>query len=226
MRKIIAVLGLVILIAGVGTIVFLNSLGQKALSLDRYDYKNLANQITKFQYDSVGNLIATTGNTEYTYDSANQSTTLSNPLYGMNVEVSKRTITENESTSITIFLSNQSAKPYAETITLLAPNFSSNPSATSKKLIVPVGQKSASATWILTPQKTGSYELGVTSLKSKGTVVLGIVVTNVLGLTPLQAQILAYIGSAFGPILTVPWWLEVWQKRKKNLPARSRRKKR
>lgn len=39
-------------------------------------------------------------------------------------------------------------------------------------------------------------------------------VTNIFGLRASQAFLLSIVLAAFGPILTVPFWLDKWQKRK------------
>ncbi len=43
---------------------------------------------------------------------------------------------------------------------------------------------------------------------------VGISVTNVFGLQASHASLLSIVSAAFGPILTIPFWLDKWQKRK------------
>ncbi len=76
--------------------------------------------------------------------------------------------------------------------------------------LLPKGK--GSLAWILTPHKTGSFQIVVTDILD--TRVFGVTVTNVFGLNTLQAQLLSVVGGLFGPIFTIPWWLDKWQRRK------------
>jgi hypothetical protein len=68
--------------------------------------------------------------------------------------------------------------------------------------------------WVLKPREISAFEIAITA--GNQTQVIGIVVTNVLGFTAAQVQILSYVSSFLGPMLTAPWWYEQWEKRKKS----------
>jgi len=130
------------------------------------------------------------------------------PLGG--AHVSKRTMTENESQALTVDLVNQNGQECEVTAKLSAPNFDIAPSEESQTITLP-SHGNASLVWILTPQKTGVFEVLISAESDYQ--VIGINVTNLLGLSPIQAQLLSYIGSFFGPMLTAPWWYEKWKER-------------
>lgn len=46
---------------------------------------------------------------------------------------------------------------------------------------------------------------------------VGISVTNILGLQASQASLFSMVSATFGPILTIPFWLDKWQKRKEKV---------
>jgi len=96
-------------------------------------------------------------------------------------------------------------------IALRAPGFELAPLKEEQKIALPPKGKGSLA-WILTPHKTGSFQVVVTDILD--TRVFGVTVTNVLGLNTFQAQLLTAIGGLFGPIFTIPWWLEKWQQRR------------
>ena len=56
--------------------------------------------------------------------------------------------------------------------------------------------------------KTVGYRTGYTTAE--------ITVTDIFGLTPLQAKLLSYVGMICGPMLTIPWWYEQRQRRLDN----------
>ena len=215
MKTLFAITGVVILIFGIGIGIGVHNLNKQAFSVDRYVVG--FNDTVEYQYDATGSLVKTESgqHVKYSYDIENNLIQLSSQKRVIEAEISKRTITENESLSVTVFFSNWTSRAYSETISLLAPNFTVAPRDVQRTVAVPVGDKSASAMWILTPQKIGTYEIAITSPHYPGTVIFGIVVTNVFGFSPLQAQIFSYIGSALGAMLTIPWWLEQWGKKKK-----------
>lgn len=129
------------------------------------------------------------------------------------VDVSRRTMTENESQAVTVILSNHWDMDCAETITINAPNFDISPYEQEKSITIPKGE-SHSEIWILTPRRVGAFEIAVGIESSGESQTVGINVTNLLGLTAGQAQMISYIGSFLGPILTAPWWLELLKKSK------------
>lgn len=130
------------------------------------------------------------------------------------VTLSQRVMTEKESQALRVVLANLNGPGTCHTaIRLAALNFDIAPAATERVVALEPGGHPVTIVWILKPQEAGSFEIAVTA--GNQTEVLGIVVTNVLGLTAVQIQILSYISSFLGPMLTAPWWIEQWQKRQR-----------
>jgi hypothetical protein len=128
------------------------------------------------------------------------------------VALSNRVMTEKESQTLRIVLANTEGVETCHTaVRLAAVNFEVAPPAAERLVALEPGGNPVTLLWILKPKETGSFELAVTA--GSETWILGIVVTNVLGFTAVQVQILSYISSLLGPMLTAPWWYEQWQKR-------------
>jgi len=128
--------------------------------------------------------------------------------------LSKRVMTEKESQTLTIVLANLSGLETCHTtVRLAALDFEIAPPVTEREVALEPDGKPVTLLWILKPRETGSFEIAITA--GNQVQVLGIVVTNVLGFTAGQVQILSSISSLLGPMLTVPWWYEQWEKRKK-----------
>ena len=139
------------------------------------------------------------------------------PLCVWEVTLPQRVLVEDNSQSIVVHATDPADTACQSALTLSAPGFGITPH--KEEQIVTVKPKgSSSVAWILTPQKSGSYEIAVSD--GINTQVFGVTVTNLLGLTALQAQIMATLGTLFGPIITVPWWIERWQQRKR-LPTQT-----
>ena len=127
----------------------------------------------------------------------------------------QRVLSEDTSHTITINATNGTDTNCASALTLLAPGFDVSPRKEAQTVTAkPKGQ--GSVAWIITPQKSGSFEIAVTD--GIDTRVIGVTVTNLLGLTATQAQLFAAVGTLFGPMLTVPWWFERLQQRKRQQP--------
>lgn len=84
------------------------------------------------------------------------------------------------------------------TISLTAPDFEIG-NTPVRAIEVPPGRRTAYVFWILSPKKPGRFKVAIEALSEKGfstqNTVLGIVVTDVLGLSPRQAKMLA--GAVF-----------------------------
>lgn len=129
------------------------------------------------------------------------------------VSLPQRVLTEDNSQSIVIHATDPADVDCQSALTLLAPGFDISPRKEEQIITVkPKGRSSIA--WIVTPQKLGAFEIAVTD--GIDTRVMGVTVTNVLGLTALQAQILVVAGSLFGPMFTIPWWYDRMQQRKRN----------
>ena len=124
----------------------------------------------------------------------------------------QRVLSENNSQTIVINATNTADADCQSELSLLAPGFDISPRKDTQTVTAkPQGQ--GSIAWIVIPHKSGSFDIVISDgLKTQ---VAGITVTNILGLTATQAQICSILGSLLGPMFTVPWWVERWQKRKR-----------
>lgn len=125
------------------------------------------------------------------------------------VSIDRQVMTENESQAITVFLSSDVA--CEARVSMLNTNFDLSPEIKQQSVrLAPNTQGLVS--WVISPQELGTFAviLQVGNFQES----IGITVTNALGFTVAQVQIFSIISSVFGPMLTVPWWVEQWQKRK------------
>ncbi len=134
------------------------------------------------------------------------------PLCLWEINSTQRVLSENASHSITINATNAYDVDCESVLTFLAPGFDISPR--KEDLIVTAKPKcQGSIAWVVTPQKSGSFEIVVTD--GIDTRIIGITVTNILGLTAAQAQIFSVLGTLFGPMFTIPWWIDRVQQRKR-----------
>lgn len=134
------------------------------------------------------------------------------PICTWEVKQPNRVMAENKSQAISIKTSNSADKQCETYLSLRAPGFDMSPAKEEQKIILPPNGK-GSISWIITPRKTGTFAVTVSDVVN--TKIFGISVTNVFGFTATQAKVFSIIGSLFGPIFTIPWWLEKWLARKK-----------
>lgn len=131
-----------------------------------------------------------------------------------NVSLSDRVMTEKESQTLRVVLANLDGVGICNTaVRLAALDFELSPPRTDRPVALEPGGAPVTLLWIMKPKEVGSFEIAVTA--GDQTEILGIVVTNVLGFTAVQVQILSAISSILGPMLTAPWWYEQWEKRRK-----------
>ena len=128
------------------------------------------------------------------------------------VSISRRIMSKNDSLAVTAVLFNSDRNENCEVaINLNAPKFNISPNEPDLIINLPP-RKRATPSWILTPRQLGTFEVAVSAELS--TEIVGIKVSdNLMDLFPAWVTLIGYI---FGPMLTVPWWYEQWQKRKKN----------
>lgn len=124
------------------------------------------------------------------------------------VALPRRVMALQETQALTVILSSAAAESCQVAVALNAPHFLLSPLEPRQQVTVGPGQR-AQVTWILLPQEVGTFDLVLTV--GGGITVLGITVTNALGLTAGQLQILSALSTVLGPMLTVPWWYERWQ---------------
>lgn len=135
-----------------------------------------------------------------------ESATLSNPV-----------ISEQETTVLTVAVTNpsQSANETARCsifFSLEAVSFSISPSEASQSISLSAEENQDAFAWVLSPQKLGTFQLLVRSNGQNK--IVGLRVTNVLGLSPSQAKVLSIIGAFFGPTFTFPFLLDIYQKQR------------
>lgn len=134
------------------------------------------------------------------------------------VSLPQRVLSENKSQTIVVNVTNAMDVDCQSALTLLAPGFDISPRK-DEQIVTAKANSRGSVAWIVTPDKAGDYEIAVTD--GIDTRVVGVTVTNLFGLTAIQIQIFAVIGSVLGPMLSVPWWWERVQQRKKVRPQAS-----
>lgn len=123
----------------------------------------------------------------------------------------ERVMAENKSQAVVIKTKNPAKQKCETYLSLRAPGFDMRPPKEEIKINLPPST-SGSVSWIITPRRTGTYEMSVSD--TLNTRILGVTVTNVYGLTAGQAKAASTIGSLFGPMLTVPWWWDWYRRRK------------
>jgi len=133
------------------------------------------------------------------------------------VNVPERVIAENKSQAIVVEVSNSADVDCESTLSLRAPGFDMSPPKEEQKIILKSAGK-GSLSWILTPRKTGVFEIAVSDIIN--TRIFGITVKNVFGLTASQAKLFSIVGSLFGPMFTVPWWWDKFRGRKQKQEIR------
>lgn len=119
-----------------------------------------------------------------------------------------RVMTENRSQAVSIEVSNSLAEECESYLSLRAPGFDFSPAREEQKINLK-SNDSGSLSWILTPRKTGTYDLAISDMID--TKIFGITVTNMFGLPAIYAKIFSMVGGILGPMLTVPWWWDRWQ---------------
>jgi hypothetical protein len=134
------------------------------------------------------------------------------PFIEPDVTLEQRLMSVQDSQALTVALANTGEIACDVTVALNAPNFAVSPPETQRTVRVWPGTETK-LNWVLSPHQLGTFSVAI----SVGSVqsVLGITVTNVLGLTARQAALLSALATFLGPILSAPWWVEQWQKWRK-----------
>lgn len=139
---------------------------------------------------------------------------------GIEADIEKRIMSEQESQLLQLFLRTESPTSCTAVVELNVVNFNVSPSGSQREVMLRPETTSA-LTWVISPQQTGQYTVAITV--NDAIITLGITVTTVLGLTAAQAQVVSVVGTLLGPMLTIPWWYEQWQKRKKEKAEEAKR---
>lgn len=127
----------------------------------------------------------------------------------------ERVIAEDKSAAVLIKVINKTNEKCDLVLSLRAPGFDASPMKEEQSISLPAN-KSGSVSWIITPRKTGSYQIAVSD--SLDTKIFGVTVKNIYGLSTIQAKFLSILGSIFGPMFTLPWWWDRLKNRKKDNP--------
>lgn len=129
------------------------------------------------------------------------------------VKEPEKVVSEDRSQAILVTTTNELDVPCETVLSLRAPGFDMSPQKEEQKILL-AASSSGSLSWILTPRKTGTFEIALSDVLN--TKIFGITVKNMFGLNVFQAKIASIFGGLFGPMLTVPWWFEkFWQRKKK-----------
>jgi hypothetical protein len=126
--------------------------------------------------------------------------------------MAKRRISVNDSEIVTVVLSNTTTSTCVLEVSLQAPGFEIDPPAPMQSVTISPDDP-AEVYWVVSPLRMGTHRILVKAGLNYH--VIGVVVTNVLGLTDRQATWLSYLGTFFGSSLTVPWIYEAWHRRKR-----------
>lgn len=124
----------------------------------------------------------------------------------------EKVMADNKTQAVVIQVKNTDKKTCESIVSLHAPSFETDPPKEEQKIRIPSGKK-GSVAWVLTPRKPGTYQIAVSDILN--TKIFGITVTNMFGLTAVQAKVFSFISSLLGPMLTLPWWVDKWFQRKK-----------
>ncbi|OGK24767.1 hypothetical protein A3A46_03680 [Candidatus Roizmanbacteria bacterium RIFCSPLOWO2_01_FULL_37_13] len=133
------------------------------------------------------------------------------PPCSWEVSQPERVMSESKSQAILINAKNSNEKSCETIVSLRAPGFDISPYKDEQKISLAASGK-GSLSWILTPRKSGTFEIAVSDIIN--TKIFGITVTDMFGLNANQAKVFSIIGSLFGPMFTIPWWLDKWHRRK------------
>lgn len=149
----------------------------------------------------------------YSLDTQSESYgyTLGPPPCKWEVTPPERVINENKSVSVLVSTKNELDEPCESILYLRAPNFDLSPASDNQKVALSA-TSSGSISWIITPRRTGSYELSITD--NMNTKIMGITVKNMFGLSAVQGKLASMAGTVFGPMLTIPWWWDRFKKKK------------
>ena len=123
-----------------------------------------------------------------------------NPCLEIPIEfiLDKRVMSDVESQGLTIHIQNNLSQDCTVPVALHAPDFVTSPIENTLETQIPA-RREGRMVWILSPKKTGTYKIWIAA--GDQAQFMGITVTNVLGLTSLQAQLISILGSILGPMV-------------------------
>lgn len=137
------------------------------------------------------------------------------------VDLPERVMSEDREQTLTVTVGNQfNSSTCVVIVELTALRFDISPTTlvrTSAELAL---GETESFIWLIAPTRTGEHTIIVMANEELQT--LGVTVRTWLGLTAGQARVASFVATLLGPLLSVPWWLERWEKRQQaNRPPSS-----
>lgn len=142
------------------------------------------------------------------------------------ISPSDRVVSDSDSVAITAVLSNKGNEECDVILSLTAPAFNVDPDQETLVVLRP-GLRTETFVWLLVPQKQGSFQVRIKADLSDSDILnqlVGLTVTDVLGLTPRWARVISILGTFLGPSLTLPtligWYREWNEKRNKRGPKK------
>jgi hypothetical protein len=136
------------------------------------------------------------------------------PLAGVDVS---RVMSDHQSQPFVVHLARDEGHPCVATVEIAAAGFDISPTETTRKIDLTPSQPVESVVWMIAAKQMGEYSIAVRAGQDRE--VIGVVVTNVFGLSVRTAYLLTYASVALGSLLSVPWWVERWQKRRQRAAA-------
>lgn len=149
-----------------------------------------------------------------------QSCSVAPGAYFLNLRVSDPTISDSQTDALTAYFDyypqDNDPQDIPIKVTLMAPAF--NPAISESAASYSQGSGPVTLGWVLSPTKPGTFKVGIQVEMPLHAITdvqyVGITVTNVFGLNPWQIQLLSYLGTFLGPLLTAAWWYDKRQERK------------
>jgi hypothetical protein len=127
-----------------------------------------------------------------------------------------RVMSEGESGSLEVELAGDTAATCTWEVWVEAAAALDVRPARSQSVRLLPGRATATAHWILTPSRPGSWDVRIIADGLSET--RRIKVTTILGLSPFAAALLSPILLVLGPMATLPYWIDRWRARRPGPP--------
>jgi hypothetical protein len=136
----------------------------------------------------------------------------------IDAEIARRVISINESEAITVKLTNSDTQPCTVKVKISAPNFKLDQDNENTVELPP--KETVTLPFIITPTSLGSQKIAICA--GLDTKIIGIKVTDVLGLNAKTSKIMSYVGTFLGSGFTLTWLVETALKIKKKKKKRKK----
>ena len=133
----------------------------------------------------------------------------SHPLKYVGTQSGDRQLTVGQAINLRIDLWNEGKVECSARVAVNAATFDVRPQST-QDLKLPPGN--STFLWNIAPTRVGNHQIVVQS--GLDTIGIGLVVKELGFLTEFQAKLFSWVVGLLGPILTVPWWVELLAKYK------------